>query len=104
MLSGNSNAIHLLERNKHQIDWSMLSRNSKALHLLAQNPSKVDWLHLSSNPSIFEYDYIAMKNYRYDSGLIKEMMEKIFHPKNIEKFAGYQLGMGYDEDNNLDYL
>ena len=42
-LSGNPNAIHLLEKNIDKIDWYMLSRNPNAIHLLEKHPDKIDW-------------------------------------------------------------
>jgi len=43
-LSGNPNAIHLLEANPRRIDWSWLSGNPNAIHLLEANPNKIDWV------------------------------------------------------------
>lgn len=53
--------IHLLEQNQVKINWHYLSLNSNAIHLLEQNPAKINWDMLSKNPSIFKYDYIAIK-------------------------------------------
>ena len=36
MLSGNPNAIHLLEANPNKINWNKLSSNPNALHLITQ--------------------------------------------------------------------
>ena len=52
-----------------------LSRNPNAIHLLEHahyggNPDKIHRGKFSKNPSIFEYDYQAMKNRMYDSILI----------------------------------
>jgi hypothetical protein len=38
ILSGNPNAIHLLEQNLGKVDWDELSANPNAIHLLEQNP------------------------------------------------------------------
>ena len=38
---------------------------------------------LSRNPNIFEYDYYRMKKTK--SKLTKELMEFMFHPRNIRK-------------------
>ena len=83
MLSGNPNAIHLLDANRDKIDWHMLCRNPNAIELLKANPEqiaddkyislwpglssnpgaielltanqdKIDWQYLSTNPMIFE--------------------------------------------------
>ena len=56
VLSENSNAIHLLEKNIDKIDWDWLTRNSNAIHLLEKHPEKIKWGWLSQNPSIFEID------------------------------------------------
>jgi len=59
-LSGNPNAIPLLERNPDKIYWTRLSKNPNAIHLLERNPDKIDWLMLYENPSIFQLDTDAM--------------------------------------------
>ena len=51
MLSGNPNAISLLEKNPEEIEWSLLSRNHNAIHLLEKNLEKVSWSELSTNPN-----------------------------------------------------
>ena len=53
-LSGNKNAIHLLEQNLDKIKWYNLSRNKKAIHILEQNIDKINWYYLSCNENIFE--------------------------------------------------
>ena len=50
-LSGNPNAIYLLEANPDKIRWSSLSRNPNAIHLLEQNPDKINWDYLVLNPN-----------------------------------------------------
>ena len=51
VLSGNPNAIHLLEQNVDKINWRELSRNPNAIHILKQNLDKVSWIDLSYNPN-----------------------------------------------------
>ena len=77
-----------IEANPEKINWCRLSRNPDAIHLLEANPEKIDWLELSRNPSIFifTYDYDAIKNYMYGSGLARDLMENRFHPRNVHKF------------------
>ena len=41
----------------------MLSGNPNAISLLEKNQEKIHWEVFSSNPSIFEYDYKKMKNH-----------------------------------------
>ena len=48
-ISENVNAIHLLEQNLEKINWDVLSRNPNAIHLLEQNPGKINWILLSEN-------------------------------------------------------
>ena len=84
-LSRNTNAIHLLENNINRINWFKLSGNSNAIHILEKNMDKIFWNILSRNPSIFELDYNKI---RIRMDIIKEeMMQKVFHPRNIDKFA-----------------
>ena len=52
----------------------MLSKNSSAIHLLEKNQDKIDWYFLSLNPSIFELDYCALKE-RYS--VYKEELIKV---------------------------
>jgi hypothetical protein len=51
-LSGNPNAIHLLEQNLDKVNWHLLSWNPNAIHLLEQNLDKVHWSYLSSKPNL----------------------------------------------------
>jgi hypothetical protein len=53
MLSTNSSAIHLLERNLDKIDWFFLSQNSipNAITFLEQHQDKIHWANLSENPN-----------------------------------------------------
>jgi len=37
------------------VNWEMLSGNPNAIPLLEKNLDKVDWEELSSNPNIFTY-------------------------------------------------
>jgi hypothetical protein len=48
-LSGNVNAISILEKNIDKINWEQLSVNINAIHLLEKNVEKIDWFWLSSN-------------------------------------------------------
>ena len=54
-LSGNSNALHMLEANPMKIDWDLLSFNPNALHMLEivlqHDPDKINWNYLSFNPN-----------------------------------------------------
>ena len=86
-LSVNPNAIHLLQKNPDKINWLFLSLNPKAIHLLEANPDKINWAHLSGNPAIFELDYEKMKenNQEMYEDLIKEVMK----PSRVFKNPDY---------------
>jgi len=62
-LSGNLNAIDLLEANQHEIFWEELSCNKNAIHLLKNNLEKINWNGLALNKNAIE--------------IIKENPEKI---------------------------
>ena len=50
------------------------------MHLLEKYPVKIHWYYLSMNPSIFEIDYLKIKE---NNILFQELVEKVFHPKNV---------------------
>ena len=52
-LSGNPNAIPILEKNFDKIDWDYLSQNPNAVHILEKNLDKVNWRALSQMLFIF---------------------------------------------------
>ena len=66
-----------------------LSENPNAIHLMKQNPDKINWKFLSENPRIFVYDYQAMRDHMYNSGLCEELMANRFHPSNMHKFGDW---------------
>ena len=95
-LSMNPNAIHLLEANPDKIHWTYLSMNPNAIHFLEANPDKIYWSCLSSNPSIFELDYLALKE---RCNIYKEeLTQKAFHPSRIQKYL--DMGISIDELDN----
>lgn len=51
MLSSNVNAIHILELHLDKVDWKLFSANKNAIHILKNNLDKVDWSWLSMNPN-----------------------------------------------------
>ena len=96
-LSENPNAIHLLEQNSDKINWCGLSNNQNAIPMLEKNMDKIDLGCLSKNPSIFEYDWVAM---RHRMNLFKEeLVAKQFHPKNMDKFVSW----GFEEFEDLEF-
>ena len=55
-LSSNPNAIDLLEKNLEKVNWDILSySNSNAISLLEKNLNKVDWSMLSANPNAIHF-------------------------------------------------
>jgi hypothetical protein len=77
-----------------KVNWDRLCINPNAIHILEQNLDKVRWYILSRNPFIFEIDYEAMQN-RFRGTYGNELIEKQFHPSNIDKFEGW----GFDQNN-----
>jgi hypothetical protein len=47
-LSGNLDAIHILEKNLDKVDWWSLSGNPAAIHILEKNLHNVNWNWLSA--------------------------------------------------------
>jgi hypothetical protein len=84
----NPYAIHLLEQNIDNIDWSYLSVNPNAIHLLEKNIDKIEWYWLSTNPNIFEIDYDFLRD-RLKNTFGEELMMNRFHPKNFEKWSNW---------------
>jgi hypothetical protein len=81
-LSGNYNAIKLLENKPEKIDWDYVSCQSDAIHLLEENVDKISWEMLS-------YNY-KTKN------LIEENIDKI--PQHtIEDYSYNHLAMPFLE-------
>lgn len=56
----------MLENNQDKIDWNVLSGNKNAIHLLDKNQDKIDWKYLSSNLSIFKDEPIPKIIYKND--------------------------------------
>jgi hypothetical protein len=94
-LSGNPNAIHLLEKNQEKIVWRYLSDNPNAMHLLEKNQEKIYCNALSGNPSIFKktinYGYL----YQRMNIIREEMMMRCMHPSRLERW----IEMGGDIDD-----
>ena len=84
--------LPILEQNPEMISWYHLSYNPAAMHFLELNPEKIDWWCLSTNPAIFVYDYSAMKESK--KAIHEELIQKMFHPKNIMKFNDW----GFDTE------
>ena len=71
-----------ISKNLEKIDnWVWLSSNPTAIPLLKQHPDKIVWYELFQNPSIFEYDYAAMKETHRD--LKEELIQRAWNPSRI---------------------
>jgi len=72
----------------------LLSKNPNAIPILEKNLDKL-WMFQSllTNPSIFEFDYEALKEpcYIYK----EELIQKAFHPSRIQKYL--DMGISIDE-------
>lgn len=102
-LSQNTQAIHILEQSileqkygngNDTIGWIALSSNTKAIHILEQHPDKIHYKVISRNPAIFTYDYEQMKQTK--NRLHEDLIQTMFHPDNIQCFAGWGFGCGYE--------
>jgi hypothetical protein len=80
------------------IYWCWFSGNSNAIHILEKNLTKVDWYVLSQNPSIFELDYHGLKN---RCNIFKEeLIQVALKPSKIQKY----LDLGYELDDLDNYI
>jgi hypothetical protein len=61
-----------------------MSGNPEAIDLLESNQDKIDWNNLSKNPAIFEYDYSNMSR-----PFTEELMQNRFHPNNLDRFESW---------------
>jgi len=81
-----------------KVDWTTLSENPNAIPILEKNLDKVDWTQLSENPNIFEYDYVAMKNRIYKSGIAEDLMKNRFHPMNMSRWGKWGHDSVFDDE------
>ncbi len=88
-LSGNPNAIYLLEQNLDKVNWQNLSRNPNAIHLLENNLDKVNWAYLSLNPnahlilSKLDYEEMVLNSKEFS----RELAECVFHPERLNRIC-----------------
>ena len=90
-LNENPEAITLLKENPSKINWENLCLNKSAIELLELNKNHINdnkytdeyYSNLSQNPSIFTYDYEAIKN--KNQILNEEIIIKALHPKRMLK-------------------
>ena len=64
-----------MQQNPDKIGWHYLSQNQHWIYPMEQNQDKIDWFCLSANPSIFEYDYQAMKDRTYELGFCEDCID-----------------------------
>ncbi len=80
MLSG-----PLFKKNNPKVIWEPLSGNPNAIYILQKNKKKIDWEYLSKNPNaihlLFKYDYMAMKQNNKD--FCEELVKKVFNPERL---------------------
>ena len=87
--------IDLIQSDK--INWNYLSGNPNAIHLLQQKQYKINWSRLSINPAIFEISYHALKE---RCNLYKEeLIQKTLHPSRIQKYL--DMGISIEELDNI---
>ncbi len=66
------------------------------MKLLRDNPSKwdkIEWFGVCSNPNIFYDEYNEVTRKYFMKHIAAEMMAKIWHPNNMEKFADWGVEM-----------
>ena len=100
-LSFNRNAIPLLKANLDKISWCNFWRNTNAIELLLSDDIDFDaikqkynvninWSCLCRNTGIFTYDYKKMQH-QFLSTFGEELIEHLYHPKNVDKWPGWNL-------------
>ena len=76
------------------ISWLGLSQNRNAIHILEKNQHKIDWLQFSLNPAIFQSNYKRLTVERMNV-LLEELMQKTLHPSKIQYWL--ENGMSLDD-------
>ncbi len=80
-----------------KVNWSSLSGNPNAIHILQNNLDNVDFRNLSYNPNathlFFKYDYQSMKQNNKD--FCEELVKKVFNPDRLLSLC---------ESYNIDWL
>ena len=79
--------IQFAKANPDKIEWNVLSDNPNAIDLLKANPDKINWHSLSKNASIFYDTYQPVAKEYFRKEITEELMMRMFHPKNINKFS-----------------
>ena len=79
-LSGNPNAINLLTENEYRIDWDILSSNPNGIKLLERYPHKIQWYRISSNPNAIK---LLENRIEYEKTLNSQEYSKILYEDKI---------------------
>ncbi len=106
-LSGNKNAVHILIKHPHLIDFVALSSNKskEAINILNENINKIDWDRLSSNYSAID---ILLEHqdkinwYRFSSNKNKKaiaLLRKNLHLVDWECLSGNESAISIIKDN-----
>ena len=101
-LSCNKNAFHLLEKrmitHPEDLNWKMLRNSPNALYLFKKmvemHPDKLHLIGLSQNRYIFSGDayHKACRKY-FHRYVFEELVQVVWHPKNIHRFASLGEGL-----------
>jgi hypothetical protein len=89
VISSNINAIDLIKlhitQHKDDLDWSALSSNPNAISILEQNIDMINWTTIWANPNIFNethiYNYALIRQTK--RSINEAIISYIFHPRNI---------------------
>ena len=87
LFSINKQGICIIENNPDEFNCVSLLRNSSALSLFEKNKDKVDLDELYGNNEIFELDYSKIEEHM--NVIKEELMIRVFHPRNCDKFIGW---------------
>jgi hypothetical protein len=88
-LTENLNAIPILEKNLDKVDWDRLSENPNAINILEKNLDKVNWGWLCVNPNahliLSKLDYQEMKVNTKEFS--RELAENVFYPERLMRIC-----------------
>ena len=83
-----------IDKDKIDWNWEWLSGNPNAIHILEQNVDKINYSGLSFNPNIFGRDYIKMSKIRTWI-ILEDLMKNALHPRRLVRF----IKLGGDSDD-----
>jgi hypothetical protein len=82
LISGNSEAIEIIEKNLDKTCFFLMSSNKSAIHILRNHIQDISWEILSQNENIFVYDYDRIKSRLHI--YLEELIAKSLHPTRIQ--------------------